>query len=80
MKQPLIVLLALAAMSAMAQPQSPHDATREERAAQREYGRQHQYDPIDDRRQRWEQRRYCREWRERVERHPRLRLPRECWR
>lgn len=33
-----------------------------------------------DRHQWRERARYCREWRERVTRHPRLRLPPECWR
>jgi hypothetical protein len=31
------------------------------------------------RRERWNKRRWCREWEVRVERHPRLVLPRECW-
>jgi hypothetical protein len=72
------------AANAQPTPQSPADAAREQRAVQREQGYdsrdQRGYDSIEARRRAWEHRRYCREWRERVERHPRLRLPRECWR
>ena len=77
MKLPLYSLL-LAPLLALAQPQSPADASREQRAAQREYLREQGY-TNHDRDNDWRLRRYCREWRERVERHPRLRLPRECW-
>ena len=54
----------------------------EEHVAQRSYDSRDQrgYDSIEARRKAWEHRRYCQEWRERVARHPRLRLPRQCWR
>lgn len=84
-----VMALGFVITASAAQPQSPADAQREQRAAQREfhYGdlrdqnpAQPQWDRHERDRQWREQRHYCRDWRERVERHPRLVLPRECWR
>ena len=76
------VVLAILATSVHAQttPQDPANYLREQRAYdrmtrdERSESREWQY------RNRAKQRAWCREWRERVARHPRLALPRECWR
>jgi flagellar biosynthesis component FlhA len=80
------VVLAILATTVHAQPtpQSLEDQRREDRAVRREQSYdlrdQRGYDSIEARRRAWEHRRWCREWRARVERHPRLILPRRCWR
>jgi hypothetical protein len=89
MKKLLLALVACLVIPVYAQPtpQSPADAQKEYRAAQRERydlrdqnPHQPQWDQRERHRQWREHQRYCREWRARVERHPRLILPRECWR
>jgi hypothetical protein len=66
-------VLAMLAGTVRAQtPQGRYDELREQRAYEREVHHERRRDVRHSR--------YCREWRARVERHPRLLLPRECWR
>ena len=74
MKHALILLL-LACAPAFAQPQPPDLQRKENEAYLRDQGFQERRGDRYDR-HRWHQ--YCNEWRERVRRHPRLLLPREC--
>jgi hypothetical protein len=72
----LLLFLVLVCAPAFAQPQSPANAAREQRAAQQEYLRERPSNYDRERRDEWRHRRWCREW---AERHPRERMPRSCW-
>lgn len=68
-------------------PQHPSDAQREQRAYERDqrtrgnnYELSNQWSDRERGRNWRERARWCSNWRERVRQHPRLILPRECWR
>ena len=76
----MLSLFATTIVHAQPTPQDPANYLREQRA----YDRMTRDERSESRewsyRDRAKQRAWCREWRERVERHPRLILPRECYR
>ena len=79
----MLSLFATTIVHAQPTPQSREDAQREQRAFerdQRNFNDMRQWTPQEQRRNWRERARWCAEWRHRVERHPRLILPRECFR
>jgi flagellar biosynthesis component FlhA len=60
--------------------QQAYERDQRSRGNDYELRNQKDYDAIEHKRRGWEHKQWCREWRARVDRHPRLILPRSCWR